>query len=369
MPGDSIFLIGPETGQLTEMLLGPYEKEQHLEDYLASYPTLLPGATIDPANPRRWLLVDAQVGIPREAGGLDHWNVDLLFLDQDGIPTFVELKRASNREIRRDIVGQMLDYAANGVSYFSIDRLKALFEARCHAAGRNPSEEITALLAGVEPPMEFWKLVGTNLASNRVRLVFGADEIPVELQRIVEFLGEEMRNVEVLALEVRRYRSQITRTDALVPRVIGLTAKARQAKSPTSGKPFSQSVADGPQTVRDFDQQLVRWATARGLQTRVTTAARAVDSAAGVHLLLFYPESQGLQLYLGPIRRTPGMEALADALRAELEEVLGTRVSANNPSPSIAIVAAAWSRFAADYLPRYVAAHEEAAARRSDGGH
>jgi len=365
MPGDSIFLIGPEPGQLTEMLLGPYEKEQHLEDYLASYPTLLPGATIDPADPRRWLLVDAQVGIPREAGGQDHWNVDLLFLDQAGIPTFVELKRASNREIRRDIVGQMLDYAANGVTYFSIERLKTLFAKRCEAAGKDPAEEIATLLAGVEPPMEFWELVRSNLASNRVRLVFGADEIPVELQRIVEFLGEEMRNVQVLALEVRRYRSPATSMDALVPRVVGMTAKARQAKTASGGASFAEILAGAPESVRDFEQQLLRWVTSTGLSTRLTLTARAVDTANGTHLLLFYPDNQGLQFMLGSIRRTPGMEGVADELHVDLERLLGTSVTANHPYPSITAVAAAWDKLVAEFFPRYVAAHEQAAARRA----
>jgi len=51
---------------------------------------------------RRWDLAD---------GVLDH-----LLLDQDGIPTFVECKRASDTRIRREVVAQMLDYAATALS-------------------------------------------------------------------------------------------------------------------------------------------------------------------------------------------------------------------------------------------------------------
>ena len=53
----------------------------------------------------------------------------------------------------------------------------------------------------------FWRAVGTNLKEGRIRLVFVADEIPASLQRLVEFLNEQMPRVEVLALEIRQHRA------------------------------------------------------------------------------------------------------------------------------------------------------------------
>jgi hypothetical protein len=38
-------------------------------------------------------------------------------LDQDAIPAIVEVKRSTDTRIRREVVGQMLDYAANSVVY------------------------------------------------------------------------------------------------------------------------------------------------------------------------------------------------------------------------------------------------------------
>ena len=46
-------------------------------------------------------------------GGGNRWALDHLLIDQDAIPTLVEVKRSENSEIRRAIVGQMLDYAAH----------------------------------------------------------------------------------------------------------------------------------------------------------------------------------------------------------------------------------------------------------------
>ncbi len=58
--------------------------------------------------------------MPSEEGGAGRWAIDHLFLDQDGIPTIVEVKRSTDTRIRREVVGQMLDSAANAVGRWSI---------------------------------------------------------------------------------------------------------------------------------------------------------------------------------------------------------------------------------------------------------
>jgi hypothetical protein len=40
------------------------------------------------------------------------------FVDQDAVPTFVEVKRSSDTRLRREVVGQMLDYAANASAHW-----------------------------------------------------------------------------------------------------------------------------------------------------------------------------------------------------------------------------------------------------------
>lgn len=71
------------------------------------------------------------------AGG-NRWSLDHLFLDQDAVPTLVEVKRSDDTRIRREVVGQMLDYAANGVVYWPAERLRVDFETRCAKEGRTP---------------------------------------------------------------------------------------------------------------------------------------------------------------------------------------------------------------------------------------
>ena len=113
MPGQ-VFNIH-EDGTLVEMAEQQFANEDLFQELLARYPNLLAGDQIDSSSPRRWLLIQREIGIPSEEAGGERWSLDHLFLDQDAIPTLVEVKRGSDTRIRREVVGPMLDYAANAV--------------------------------------------------------------------------------------------------------------------------------------------------------------------------------------------------------------------------------------------------------------
>src|SRR5262245_6060989 len=205
-----------------------YEAEEVLQTLLAEYPDLLAGDQMRPPSPRRWLLVERESGIEDAVGGLARWSLDHLFLDQDAIPTLVEVKRSTDTRIRREVVGQMLDYAANAVAYWPVESMQAQFERACGDLGREPADVLAEFLGGEADPGAFWQQAKTNLQAGRIRMVFVADVIPPELQRIVEFLNGQMDPAEVLAVEVRQYVGQGQR--AMVPRVMGQTATAQQKK-------------------------------------------------------------------------------------------------------------------------------------------
>jgi len=121
---DEMYLI-PEHGELVALKSSAYAKEAALQALLADYPELLAGGQITPDDPRRWLLINREKGLTEQEAGANRWSVDHLFIDHDGIPTIVEVKRSSNTQIRREIVGQMLDYAANGLRYWPVEHLRS----------------------------------------------------------------------------------------------------------------------------------------------------------------------------------------------------------------------------------------------------
>ena len=94
-----------------------YDSENLLQELLAKYPDLLAGEQINSTEPRRWLLITREMSVPDEQEGAGRWSLDHLFPDQDAVPTLVEVKRSTDTQLRREVVGQMLDDAANAVVY------------------------------------------------------------------------------------------------------------------------------------------------------------------------------------------------------------------------------------------------------------
>jgi hypothetical protein len=222
-----IFLI-QSNDHLIEMKEQAYDSEGLLQELLAKYPNLLAGNQMSQSEPRRWLLISREASIPMQEETVGRLSVDHLFIDQDGIPTFIEVKRSSDTRIRREVVGQMLDYVANAVVYLTVEAIQANFRLTWEALEIDPEDELQDFLGIDADPEEFWQTVKTNLRAGKIRMLFVADEIPPELRRIVEFLNEQMNQAEVLAVEIRQYAGEGLRT--LVPRVMGLTAEAERSK-------------------------------------------------------------------------------------------------------------------------------------------
>ena len=195
--------------------------EDELQALIAEHPELLDGEQIRPGNPRRWTLITREQGIAATPDTGAWWAVDLLIVDQDATPTLVEVKRGSNPEIRRTIVGQMLEYAAHAAKTWTVDELRNSFEESVNAQGLNPDKVLGELLEadGAPDADGFWKAVSTNLGKGRLRLMFVADEIPDPLEQVVEFLNIHMPDIEVLAVEIKQFQSESTQV--LVPRVLG----------------------------------------------------------------------------------------------------------------------------------------------------
>ncbi len=124
-----LFLIDGDNN-LTPLSQADYDSESLLQQLLADHPALLGGDQMGSGAPRQWLFVTREAPVPDKEGATGRWSLDHLFLDQDAIPTFVEVKRASDSRIRREVVGQMLDYAANGLRYWPVESIQAFLATR-----------------------------------------------------------------------------------------------------------------------------------------------------------------------------------------------------------------------------------------------
>jgi hypothetical protein len=226
-----------QQGKLTALTQANYPTEDRLQSLLSDYPELLGGDQMSSGEPRRWLLVAREAPVPDSEGGAGRWSLDHLFLDQDAVPTFVEVKRASDSRIRREVVGQMLDYAANGLRYWPVETIQGFLAQDGESADARLSE---AFGQGVDP-VDYWQRLKDNLTEGKIRLLFVADRIPNELLAIIEFLNAHMDHTDVLAVEIPQYLGE-GGLCTLAPRVLGQTQAAIAKRQ-------------GSRTTRTWDEQ------------------------------------------------------------------------------------------------------------------
>ncbi len=264
-----------ESGQLEPMSEESFDLEDRLQELVAENPSLLSGEQMNPENPRRFILIGREQGIADIIGGSNRWALDHLLIDQDAIPTLVEAKRSSNSQIRREIVGQMMDYAAHATQTWNIAEIRQAFEGRV----ANPDAELAKILGDEADVEEFWQKVEINLRAKRLRLLFVADGIPDELTRVVEFLNEQMPGIEVLAVEIKQFKGVSGAT--LVPRVIGRTSEAKAVATWHAGPRGRLRLSDFPDLMPSPD---IRDAVSKLFEVAKTHNARIFQGSSGVSL-------------------------------------------------------------------------------------
>ncbi len=235
--------------ELLEIHEEKHKSEYNFQTLLTKYPDLIPGDQIDPENPRKWLIIGREID-----------NIDIFLLDQDGIPTIVEVKKSNNSEIHREVVGQMLDYGSKLVFSQSAETIIPQIKAN------NPIS-VQDFLDNTISEKEFWDKVDKNLKEEKMRLIVVSDEIPRNLQNIIEFLNNKIKSTEVLALEIKQFTDNATGTKTLVPRLMGHT----RVITPTEPELIETTFFENLDNVGiEFFQELITFADSNDLTKKWT---------------------------------------------------------------------------------------------------
>jgi hypothetical protein len=168
------------------------------------------------------------MGVPDQQNGADRWFLDHLCVDQGCVPILVETKTSGNPQLRREVVGQLLEYAANGVAFWPIESIRDRFHQQWQGEAQ-PRLDAFLQPIGISED-EFWQRVKTNLQTGNIRLVFAAYSLPRELKLVIEYLNGQMRQTEVLGIELRQFKTADEQHRAIAPIVIGKTTQADAAK-------------------------------------------------------------------------------------------------------------------------------------------
>ena len=289
--GDEAIPLPPRS--MRQGLLGK-NLEDALQHLLEKHPEILPGRQIAPGaeDPPRFVVLRREAPI----GG---WSLDHLMVDQHGVLTLVECKLIGNPEARRDVIGQIVEYAAHAQERWEIGTVREMAQVYWSGRHRDISELLTEKF-GLEGEIEaFWGRVEDNLRRGRFRLIVAADQIRPEVRRMIEYLNHEMANVEVLGLELRCYGGGDLGRLVLVPRILGqtqITAEKKTARSiATKWSPdrlreyFRDGESADPLVAIRIDK-LLHWATTnqRFAESTAQTPSFGLKSVTGARIFNIY---------------------------------------------------------------------------------
>lgn len=197
---------------------GEARSEAVLRDLIADHPAMLPVHDIDPSF-GNVVTVTTELSIP----GVGF--VDVLLMDEYGRLIVVECKLWRNPQARREVVGQILDYARE-LSRFSYEDLQRQVSIATKRQG-NVLYALAREVGSALPEADFVDRVTRDLAAGRFLLLVVGDGIAEGTRRIGEYLRDQPGLAFSFALiEMAEYRH----TDAggaahviMQPRVLAQT--------------------------------------------------------------------------------------------------------------------------------------------------
>ena len=199
-----ILLMG--RGKISPIESRRFEQEADLESYLEQFPDLIP---LDLAgdHPAKLICIGRQVTAGSGA-------LDLLFIDAAGLVTIVEAKLATNSEVRRTVIGQIVEYASI-VRQWSAEQIER--QANAYLKKMGQFSDLYAALAlsspasDAEPPEyvtplkdAFRARIEDNFRKGRIRLVIAVDELVEPLRTTVKFLNESSK-FDLMVLQLREF--------------------------------------------------------------------------------------------------------------------------------------------------------------------
>lgn len=242
----SEILIRRGDGTWREPLNVGYALEAELQKILAEYPELIPGVSAGAQTCREF----------RSGAG----PADIIVVDTAGELTVVECKLAADPQIRREIIGQMFDYAS-ALWKMDIDDFASRWRART-IVPLFPEDSNDAL--------SLRQQVRSNLEDGRFRIVLAVDAINPELKRMVEYLNA-MSGPATSIIAVAYTRLKDHETEILMPQIYGQELAETKATANTRPRTtwnldtYRSWLASHAPSMLDKFNHFIDYATASGL--------------------------------------------------------------------------------------------------------
>ena len=333
-------------------------KEEWLQELIRKSPDILPVSEIEPIFAP---LISIGKEVQTNAGPIDN-----LFLNAQGYPTIVEAKLWSNPEARRQVVGQIIDYASELRRWSYDDLERSVKEYNSKYRGQSLGIMETLRLYAEIPETEEAAIIDTvirNFQKSRFLLVLVGDGIREDVERMTDLLhGTPDRQFTLALVELQLYQSDVigdgtilvvpqvvTRTKEIVRAVVRVEGEATAVHiSPDldeTGKPgvtltedeFFQALgADQDRGVAAFARQIAEDMKKRGCIIEWGSGSLKVKlpdpSGSGTKLSLFYIETNG-NTYLGYLLDQLRDLELPETIANDLVRESGRSIGKTLPEP------------------------------------
>lgn len=332
---------------------GEARREHTLRDLIYDNPTMMPVHELDPSYGRLFT-VAKELNIP----GVGF--VDVLLADERGRLVIVECKLWRNPQARREVVGQILDYARE-LSRYAYEDLQRQISVATKRAG-NVLYEMARSVGSDLDEASFVDRVARDLTAGRFLLLVVGDGIAEGTRRIGEYLRDQPGlSFEFGLIEIAEYRFAepngaervivhprvIAQTTVIERHVIrsevpGLVIDPVEEAAPRS-RSSSPSSSTGSAALSDASQTWTRFVEAFVRETRFDDPAQPSPRRGGIGWMrIQLPNNLYINAYrsagmnnIGVSVRFPGAEG-ADlwwALMAEQDDVDREFTDGGLPAP------------------------------------
>ena len=268
-----------------------FSNESLLQDILEKFPEVIALDELGVTEP--FLVIGREVATP--AG-----YIDVLCIDGGGVLTVIETKLARNSQIRREVVGQVLEYVAQ-VSKWNAKKVESVANQYLRSTNikddlidrlGKPNDEIEG-----SSPSNIYDMIDDNLSKGRIKVVIASDSIPDILRDTVSFINS-FSNFEIFVMQVKSYMQGDMQIYA--PTVFGLTRRVptgpEREKTQWDEESFfnatshlSQDKIDAIRSIYEFSKTSgVKWGIGK-----VTATFSHMADVLGRRIAIFFVSSNG----------------------------------------------------------------------------
>jgi hypothetical protein len=229
-----INLEGPDTKLNRLSFVQRDLKEKWLQDLIERHPDILPVSEIEPAFAP---LVSVGYEVPTTSGSIDN-----LFLSPQGYITIAETKLWVNPEARREVVGQIVDYAKD-VSQWSFEELESKvrnYNTQRHKRNEGIMDSLRRMEdidQSIEPIIV--DTITRNLRNGRFLLLVVGDGIRESVESMADYLQQTPQlhfTLALVELQVYELPGEVEKPLLVIPQIVARTREITRAVVRVEGK-------------------------------------------------------------------------------------------------------------------------------------